>query len=96
RSAALTAQKYQFQIAKDELFKDILIDQQVPQPQLSIPPQPQLSIPPQPPGTYYVRIRSIDGDGFIGPFSQAQVLEIPEGGLYYWLLLLPLLALIAL
>ncbi|MEQ1531924.1 MAG: FecR domain-containing protein, partial [Methylococcales bacterium] len=33
RSAALTAQKYQFQIAKDELFKDILIDQQVPQPQ---------------------------------------------------------------
>jgi hypothetical protein len=87
RSSAVPGQKYLFQMAKDEEFKELLVNQEA--------AEPQLKVNAQPPGTYYIRVKSIDRDGFVGPFGQVQMLDISDNGIYRWLLLLPLLALIA-
>ena len=83
----LPGQKYHVQMAEDETFAEPLIDEQLAEPVL------ELARPDA--GEYFVRIRTIDPDGFIGPFGSPQVIDIPRGGLYWLLLLLPLLALIA-
>jgi len=40
------------------------------------------------PGLYYVRARTIDADGFEGPFGMPQQVEVSRSGL--WWLLAPL------
>ncbi len=83
----LPGQTYHFQIAEDESFSELLVDKQI--------KEPRLKIPRPSGGEYFIRIRTIDSDGFIGPFSKPQSLNVPYD--YYWLLtLLPLLVLIAL
>ena len=45
-----------------------------------------------PGGTYYFRYRSVEPDGYVGPYSATLVIEVPHD--WRWLLLLvPLLAL---
>lgn len=85
---ALPGQKYQVQIAEDEQFTVLLTDEQIEEPILELPTPDS--------GEYFVRIRTIDSDGFIGPFSAPQVIEVPGMSLYWFLMLLPLFALIAL
>ena len=85
--AGLPGQRYHFQLAEDIEFTILLLDQQTTQPRVKI-------LRPDS-GAYFVRVRTIDPDGFSGPFGKPQEIDIPMEGLYWWLLLLPLLALIA-
>ena len=60
---------YQFQLAKDRDFRQIIIDQKIDQPEITI--KQHLS-----PGTYYIRTRPVSINGQKGEFSSVQVLEI--------------------
>ncbi|MCB1777519.1 MAG: FecR domain-containing protein [Candidatus Competibacteraceae bacterium] len=73
-AAGLPGQQYQFQLAKDPQFETILVDQQVAEPQLTI------SRPES--GFHYLRIRTIDTDGYVGPYSPAQRIDILPAS--YW------------
>jgi hypothetical protein len=84
--AGLPGQKYQLQMAEDADFTKPLVDTRTDKPELRMP-KPSA-------GTYYLRIRTIDPDGFEGPFGTPQTIEVPRSP-YWWLLLLPLFALIA-
>jgi hypothetical protein len=44
-------------------------------------------------GTYYFRYRSIEPDGFVGPYSSPLVIEVPRDWRFLWLLAPLLLAL---
>ena len=57
-------QTFVFQVARDALFAQMVEARQVAEPKASIVRPPQ--------GIYYVRIRSTDADGFVGPFTAAQ------------------------
>lgn len=74
-------QTFLFQLARDEAFADIVValDLDV----------PSVSIPRPPAGTYYMRVRAVDADGFIGPFTGTQRITVPLPPV--WWLLLPLL-----
>lgn len=74
-----------------ELARDPQFTQLVAQADLSAPewtlPRPSQS------GTYYFRYRSIEPDGFVGPYSSPLVIEVPRDWRYLWLLAPLLLAL---
>lgn len=83
----LPGQRYHFQMSEDESFNELMFDEYTDEPGFEIPKPGS--------GEYFIRVQTIDPDGYIGPFAAAQTIEIPFN--YYWLLsLLPLLALIAL
>lgn len=62
---------YQVQMSKNEEFKEILIDERVTKPEVSLKK-------PSEPGTYYVRVRAIASDGSPADFSKPQSFEIKE------------------
>ncbi|MCK5829070.1 MAG: FecR domain-containing protein [Methylococcales bacterium] len=83
----LPGQRYHFQIAEDESFSELLVDEYTDEPKLKTPILES--------GTYYIRIGMIDSDGFVGSFSKPQNIRVPYD--FSWMLtLLPLLILIAL
>lgn len=84
--AGLPGQRYQFQLADESSFSAPLVDKTVDEPNI------ELDKPDS--GTYYMRIRTIDADGFENPFGTTQTLEVPRSW-YWWLLLLLLFALFA-
>jgi len=63
-------QTFEFQIARDRAFNDVALTRSL--------DQPELVVPKPPPGTYYVRYRARDADGFVGPFTSPQQLELPR------------------
>jgi len=83
----LPGQSYHFQMSDDESFSDLLVDKRS--------DEPGFEIARPTGGTYYIRVRTIDPDGFIGPFAAPQSIDVPYD-LYWLLALLPLLALLAL
>lgn len=85
--AAAEDQRFQAQFARDGEFKDILHDESITMPQLTI------SKPDS--GTYYLRIKTIEADGFQGPWGPAQEIDVPRG-ISYWFMLLMLLPLLVL
>lgn len=64
--------KYHFQMAKDEGFKEILLDTRLEKSEITLKK-------PKDPGTYYVRTSSIDKKGREGSFSTPQSFEIERG-----------------
>lgn len=84
---ASEGQRFHFQIASDEAFNELLYDE--------VTPDSRVTIPTPEGGTYYLRVKTIESDGFEGPFGKPQTIEIPRE-FPYWLLilLLPLLILI--
>jgi hypothetical protein len=60
---------YQVQMAKDEEFEEIIADNRVDKPEMSLQK-------PEEDGTYYIRIRGIDAEGYAGSFSSPQSLVI--------------------
>ena len=68
---------YRFQFAKDNQFKDILIDQKADKPQITVKR-------PKEAGVYFVRTSAIDRDGDAGEFSPPQSFEVPERFPYGW------------
>lgn len=62
--AGLPGQRYQIQLAKDDRFDEIVIDETL--------NEPKITLPKPDPGPYYLRIRTIDTDGYLGPYSPVQ------------------------
>ncbi len=71
-------QKFDFQLARDAAFKDLVMEQKLDKPEIAIEK-------PGAAGTYFMRYRALDPDGFIAPFSSAQSFEVKSN---YWLSLL--------
>ena len=61
--------KYHVQIARDDRFQEILVDEKVDGPEISVRK-------PKESGTYFVRIASVDGSGKTGSFSRPQSFAI--------------------
>jgi hypothetical protein len=75
-------QKFEFQLARDAQFAQRVSELKLDHPEVTIDK-------PGESGLYYMRYRAIDADGFIGPYSSAQTIEVKPG--YWWLLLLLLI-----
>jgi hypothetical protein len=76
--------RWQVQLARDAAFSQLVHDVTV--------NEPQWLLRDAPAGTHYLRVKTIDADGFSGPFGQAQQLEVPSDA--PWWLLLPVLLLL--
>ncbi|OYW24405.1 MAG: hypothetical protein B7Z49_03005, partial [Hydrogenophilales bacterium 12-63-5] len=74
---------YQLQIARDPEFSQPILDKVIDTEQIQID-RPE-------PGAYYLRIKTIDADGFAGPFGAPQKLDIPASK--WWMLFFLLLPL---
>lgn len=75
------AVRYQFQLARDEEFSDVVVDEVVTDPQIAIE-RPSA-------GQYFFRARGQSSEGVDGPFSTVNRVDIPLGS--HWpLLLVPL------
>lgn len=73
------------ELARDPQFREIVVQADLDRPEWTLPR-------PSRGGTYYFRYRSIEPDGYVGPYSATLVIEVPHD--WRWLLLLvPLLAL---
>lgn len=59
-------QIYDFQLARDAAFSDLVVDQRLGEPAITLP------VPPG--GRYYVRVRGTDAQGASSPFTPVQVL----------------------
>jgi hypothetical protein len=64
-----TGQSFEWQIAADEGFAHVITDQRS--------AAPAAALPRPAPGTYYLRVRAIDPDGTIGPYSAVQAMTVP-------------------
>jgi hypothetical protein len=67
---------YDVQVARDPAFKELLLERRENLPELL------LDTPKA--GTYYLRVRTIESDGFVGPYGAAQQFEVPRS-LWWWL-----------
>lgn len=84
--AGLPGQKYQVQMSSDKDFATTLVDERVGEPRL------QIKRPDG--GKYQVRIKTIDADGYEGPWGDVQTIDVPSRRSYWWLLGLPLIPLL--
>lgn len=75
-----------FQFARDEDFKQLVVD--------TLVYESKITLPRQDSGRYYLRIKIIEADGTQGSFSPAQIIEIPSKYPYWLFLLLPLIGLL--
>lgn len=73
-------QRFQFQLAADAAFVRVMVDRLLEEPKVAFE-EPRI-------GEYFFRVRAIDPDGFQGPFSAPQRLEVSPSP---WWLLVPLL-----
>ncbi|MBU1237828.1 MAG: FecR domain-containing protein [Gammaproteobacteria bacterium] len=78
-------QTFLFQFARDDKFTDLVAERELTEASITLP-RPQ-------PDTYYMRVRATDADGFVGPFTDTQIVEVPYPRPPWWL---PLLALVPL
>ncbi|MFW2439658.1 MAG: FecR domain-containing protein [Arenicellales bacterium] len=62
-------QSYHLQLSRDETFSDLLVDDVIDTPRYL------LSSPRQ--GDYFMRVSSIDAEGYEGPYSTAQRFQVP-------------------
>lgn len=62
-------QTYELQLAEDIRFQTIVLDKRLAEPQIAIP-RPDS-------GLYYLRIRTIDSDGYVGPYGSPQRISVP-------------------
>lgn len=63
-------QTFDFQLARDEAFADLLLARTLDEPTV------EFARPAH--GKYYVRYRARDPDGYIGPFTSAQTIDLPN------------------
>ena len=74
-----TGTRWQVQLARDAAFAQMVSDETV--------AEPQLLLRDPPAGTYFLRVKTIDADGFAGPFGQAQQIDVPSSP--WWWLIIP-------
>lgn len=77
-------QRFTFQLAQDGQFTRVLEQRET--------ADSSLSLPTPTAGEYFVRVQATDPDGYVGPWSQAQRLEVPYSKAWWLLLLIPLAA----
>ena len=75
----LPGTRWQVQVARDAAFTQTVLDQTV--------TEPQVLLRDAPAGDYFLRVKTIDADGFAGPFGQTQQIEVPRSP--WWWLLVP-------
>lgn len=84
---AAPGQTFLFQLSRDPQFARIDLERKLAEPRVALE-RPAA-------GTYYMRVRATDPDGYVGPFTTAQRIDVPEVPARPWwllfLLLLPLL-----
>jgi hypothetical protein len=84
---ALPEQTFVFQLSRDPQFSRIDIERKLGEPRVTLE-RPAA-------GSYYMRVRATDRDGYVGPFTTVQRVEVPERPMRPWwllfLLLVPLL-----
>ncbi len=85
--AAAEGQSFHFQLARNQAFTEIIHDEPTTASQVTIAKPDS--------GTYYLRIKIIESDGFQGPWGTPQTIEVPRG-ISYWFMLLMLLPLLVL
>lgn len=85
--APAKGQHFHFQFARDAAFTEIIYDEMT--------TAARVTVANPGGGTYYLRTKTIEADGFQGPWGSAQVVEIPRD-MPYWLLILILLPLLVL
>ena len=85
RWPAEPGQRFLFQMASDGKFDKIHTERKLDQPSITLD-RPAA-------GAYYIRVQATDPDGFVGPFTATQRIDVPEPPPSPWLflLLLPLL-----
>ncbi|HET9823641.1 MAG TPA: FecR domain-containing protein [Burkholderiaceae bacterium] len=66
--AAEPGQTFDFQLARDAAFSDLVLERRL--------EQAEYELPRPPGGVYYMRVRARDADGFQGPFTAPQRFEI--------------------
>ena len=66
---------YHFQMAKDSAFKEILIDEKMLKPEMTLEK-------PSKAGKYYIRTSALDREGYEGAFSDPQTFEVTNNYLY--------------
>ena len=81
---AESGQRFEFQLARDENFADPI--------EVRSLTEPRAALERPAAGTYYMRVRAIDPDGFVGPYTATQRVEVPARP--WWLLLFLLLPLV--
>lgn len=72
-------QSFEFQLARDAEFAKLVESRTLREASITLP-KPDA-------GTYYMRVRATDPDGFVGPWTGTQTIEVPPGK-PWWLLLL--------
>ncbi len=66
---AAPGQTFEFQLAREAAFTVLLLERKLTQPAIELP------LPAA--GRYYVRLRAIDPDGYVGPYTTAQYFDVP-------------------
>ena len=77
---------YEFQLARDERFEDVMVTQTVPEAQITLP-RPAA-------GSYYVRARTVYADGITSAYASAQRIDVPDRPNYWPLLIVPVIILL--
>ncbi len=77
--AGEAGQSFHFQFASDEKFDNLIHDQHTTASQVTVP------LPDG--GSYYLRVKTIESDGFEGPWGAPQLIDIPYD-IPYWMLML--------
>jgi len=78
-SAGEPGQTFRFQLARDAEFKTPIVDNTL--------TEPRVEVANPGGGTYYLRVQTIDSDGFVGPFGSPQQVDVPKKNYWPWLLL---------
>ncbi|PRC94231.1 FecR domain-containing protein [Solimicrobium silvestre] len=66
--SAEPGQTFVLQMSDDAAFTHLILDQQLPAPEFNLP-RPK-------PGIYFIRVKAIDADGYVGAFSGTQTITI--------------------
>ncbi len=84
RFSGRAGDRQQVQLARDTGFADVVAEAELERAEWTLDK-------PETPGTYYFRFRSIEPDGFVGPYSSALKIEVPRDWSGAWRVLLPML-----
>lgn len=64
-------QSFEFQLARDAAFAHLLVKRSVAEPRIQV-------ARPDEGGRFYIRYQAFDADGFVGPFTAPQVINLPH------------------
>ncbi len=77
-------QRFDIEFARDQAFSELILSAST--------DAPEWAMSKPGPDAYWLRVRAIDADGFVGPWTSAQQIIVPSS-IPRWMFLIPLLAL---